>query len=184
VIKKWQSQHKAQQAHLATGQGESSIYSLIPLSALLGRWEMEMCWLPGEDTDSKLYLVSDGQVISPSTVSVHHGKWLQICLKNTIRRIFLIAVEKGPSQTGLILLEKNHLFIIVFTSEYFASCMYVCMPSKIRRRHRIPWNWNYRWLWAAMWVLGTKPKSSARAGRALNHWAITSLQPCEANHLF
>lgn len=31
-----------------------------------------------------------------------------------------------------------------------------------------------RWLWATIWVLGIKPRSSARAASALNHWASSS----------
>ena len=36
-------------------------------------------------------------------------------------------------------------------------------------RCQIPWNW--RQLWAAMWVLGIEPRSSGRTASALNHWA-------------
>lgn len=34
-------------------------------------------------------------------------------------------------------------------------------PGEFRRRHQIPWNW--RWLWAAMSVLGLEP-GTARTG--------------------
>ena len=37
---------------------------------------------------------------------------------------------------------------------------------------RFPMNWSHRQLWAA-WVLGTELRTSARAVRALNHWAIS-----------
>ena len=46
-----------------------------------------------------------------------------------------------------------------------------CVIPEVRRGHQIPWNWNYRWLWATMWVLGIKPGGSGRAASALNHWA-------------
>lgn len=32
---------------------------------------------------------------------------------------------------------------------------------------------SYGWLWATMWILGTKPRSSARAACALSCWAIS-----------
>ena len=38
---------------------------------------------------------------------------------------------------------------------------------------QIPWNWNYRQLWAAMWVLGIEPESFGRAVSALNGWIIS-----------
>ena len=57
-------------------------------------------------------------------------------------------------------------------------CMCVCVlcpclvPLKVRRGCQIPWNWSYRQLWAASWVLGSEPRSSARAASALLCWAI------------
>lgn len=48
-------------------------------------------------------------------------------------------------------------------------CMYVsashaCLvPMTVQRRH---WNWDYRWLWAIIWVLGTD-------GLCSNHWEIS-----------
>ena len=38
---------------------------------------------------------------------------------------------------------------------------------------QIPWNWNYRQLWAATWVLGIEPRSFGRAATALNCWAVS-----------
>ena len=40
----------------------------------------------------------------------------------------------------------------------------------------ISWNWNYRWLWATVWGLGTESGFSARTLSALNYWGI-SLAP-------
>lgn len=45
-------------------------------------------------------------------------------------------------------------------------CHVCAVPQEGRRGHRIPWGWSYRELWAAMRVLGMKPRSSRRAGRA------------------
>lgn len=52
------------------------------------------------------------------------------------------------------------------------SCL---LPTKVRRRHQSLWNWGSGWLWTTMWVLGTKPRSSARTN-SLNCWAISSCQ--------
>lgn len=54
---------------------------------------------------------------------------------------------------------------------------YVCSISRrsdlIWRGHQIHSNWVYRRLWAALWVLGTKPRSFRWAGNVLNCWAIS-----------
>lgn len=39
---------------------------------------------------------------------------------------------------------------------------------------QIPWNWSYRHLWATVWVLGNKPRSSVKAARTLCHWTNSS----------
>lgn len=41
-----------------------------------------------------------------------------------------------------------------------------------QKKAQIPRNGNYEYLWATMWVLGTKPWSSVRAVSAFNQWAI------------
>ena len=38
---------------------------------------------------------------------------------------------------------------------------------------QIPWNWSYRQVWTATWVLGIEPGSSGGAACVLNHWAIS-----------
>ena len=38
---------------------------------------------------------------------------------------------------------------------------------------QIPWNWSYRQLWVAMWMLGIESRFSGRAACALNYWAIS-----------
>jgi hypothetical protein len=46
---------------------------------------------------------------------------------------------------------------------------HMCLvPAELRRGHWIPWNWSYRQLLAALWVLGAKPHFSVRAVNALN----------------
>lgn len=47
--------------------------------------------------------------------------------------------------------------------------MYACalcvgvVFTEVRSGCQIPWNWRYRHCWAAAWVLGTEPESSAGA---------------------
>ena len=43
-------------------------------------------------------------------------------------------------------------------------CMWGC---------QVPWNWSYRLLWIAMWVLRTAHRSSGMAVSALNCWAVS-----------
>jgi hypothetical protein len=54
-----------------------------------------------------------------------------------------------------------------------SACMLIhhmyALHMELRRGHWILWNWSYRRLWAAMWVLGTKPQSSARPASAPDH---------------
>lgn len=50
------------------------------------------------------------------------------------------------------------------------------VPPEVRRGYWIPWNWSSECLWAAMSVLGIKPRYSARARVNLN-CQITSPAP-------
>jgi hypothetical protein len=57
----------------------------------------------------------------------------------------------------------------------YTSVQRMCtVPSEGRRGPWIPWNMSYRWFVATMWVLGIQPGSSGRAGRAVNHRAISA----------
>ena len=62
--------------------------------------------------------------------------------------------------------------------EYLHACLFMnCVHAILmatRRRHQISWNWSYRQLWAAMWVLGTEAGFSTRAVSALNPGVIVS----------
>jgi hypothetical protein len=49
----------------------------------------------------------------------------------------------------------------------------ICRPEQARRGLRIHWNWSYRWLRAAMWVLGIELKSTRSAASAPNYRAIS-----------
>lgn len=54
----------------------------------------------------------------------------------------------------------------------------MCMTGTCggQRGQQIPWSWSYRCLGAAMWMLGTKAWSSARAPTALESWNISPAQ--------
>lgn len=42
------------------------------------------------------------------------------------------------------------------------------VPKEVRQGHQIPWKWSYRWLLAAIWVLGTELlRSSGRTPSVL-----------------
>lgn len=63
---------------------------------------------------------------------------------------------------------------------YVCMCMYVCTTygtGALRGQNRTlkSLHWNYGKLWAAMWVLGTNSRSSARIS-TLNYWAIFPTQ--------
>ena len=70
---------------------------------------------------------------------------------------------------------------------YMFMCLPACMfmhhvctvPKEARKGCWIPWNWNYSYLWAAMWVLGIEPGPSGRPASSLNHWASLQPQPRE-----
>jgi hypothetical protein len=49
---------------------------------------------------------------------------------------------------------------------------FVCMYVYVRVPDP-PWNWSYRQLWDAMWMLGIELESSRRAANAFNCWAIS-----------
>lgn len=46
----------------------------------------------------------------------------------------------------------------------------------------IPWDWDYRWLWATIWTMGTESWSSLGAVSALNCWASSSASQIPLSH--
>ena len=87
------------------------------------------------------------------------SKWL-ICTKKSF-------ISASNSVTLGCFFSLNFSFFLFYVYKYF-TYMYECTPCvclipEIRRRHWIPWNWNYRQLWAIMWVLGIEPRSSVWA---------------------
>lgn len=75
-------------------------------------------------------------------------------------------------------------FLVSLLESFITICMLKCLPAcmllhpmclvptEARRRHLMPYNWGYRWLWASTWVLRMEPGSSARAASAFDLWAI------------
>lgn len=64
----------------------------------------------------------------------------------------------------------------MYISYFIYKYIYVTMRARCpeaRRRCQTPWNWSYRCLSSAMWVLEIKPRTSSRAARALNNRAIS-----------
>lgn len=56
--------------------------------------------------------------------------------------------------------------------------MNICTPFEFNayRDHLVPWTWNYRKFWAAMWVIGTKPRFSERTTISLRLIFIVVLE--------
>lgn len=52
-------------------------------------------------------------------------------------------------------------------------CMWVKVPRRSKVSDHPGAGVTYRWLWAAMWLLGAKPRSPARATSVLNSGAIS-----------
>lgn len=69
-------------------------------------------------------------------------------------------------------------FFHFHVSRYFVytydSILCACLVSmEVRRGHWIPWDFNYRQVWAAMWLLGIEPGSSERVASVLISWATS-----------
>lgn len=60
---------------------------------------------------------------------------------------------------------------------YSIHLMCACGARGGQRKLQTLWNWSYRWLWAALWLLGKEPRFSGRAVRAPNCWTIITLAP-------
>lgn len=82
------------------------------------------------------------------------------------------------NKTTRIHTDKYILKITCACMSLFTMCMQE-LPG-VRRGQRIPWNWSYRWHWAAIWMLAPKFWFSARAvcssPHTLNHMLLV-LEP-------
>lgn len=66
------------------------------------------------------------------------------------------------------------LFMYECLASMYVYTSYACpVPREIRKGHQIPYNWNYKWSWAAMLSPRTKLCSSARTTNFLTCWAIS-----------
>jgi hypothetical protein len=111
--------------------------------------------------------------VRPGFYSLVLGKWTSAFLTCAFLWVKDFEVE---GQRWIIGVFK--LIYLCYVYECLA-CMYICIlwiflvPEAARKGL---WNWTSRWLWATVWVLGTKPGSSGRAASALNFWAISPAQ--------
>jgi hypothetical protein len=61
---------------------------------------------------------------------------------------------------------SNVMLIYLTCADVLPACISAphssLVPTDAKRWCQIPWKWSYRWLWAIMQVLGTKPRTSGR----------------------
>ena len=83
---------------------------------------------------------------------------------------------KVPPLSSLKLSFKNYSFMFILCVWTF--CLRVSYEHHVHtyiphggQRYHFFWNWSYRWLWTAMWVLETKPGSLTRIA-SVNCWTI------------
>lgn len=107
----------------------------------------------------------------------HHSAW---CID---RKMF--HYQSDITKTEISFVKKIDVFIFTLCIPMFLVCICVCAPSmslvpvEARRGLHSSWNWSHRWLQAAMFVLASKTRSSARRASAISHWVI-SLGPAFA----
>lgn len=75
------------------------------------------------------------------------------------------------------------VYVYVRTFFFHTSWCFIYMQClrKTKGCHML-WKWSHWCLWAAVRVLGTQPRPSARAARALHHWVSTSAQAWSLVH--
>lgn len=102
--------------------------------------------------------------------------------------VFRLSVEvKNNSFTTVNYFRKKKRFIFIWGVWVLLLYVYLysmCLVStEARRLCVISWSRSYRWPWAAIWLLGTEPRSSVRAESVLNFWLI-SLAPIICSYFF
>lgn len=71
----------------------------------------------------------------------------------------------GPSVPGLLNNNNKNIFKFLCT---WRLCLYVCLWRSEESLSQIPWDWSFIWLWATIWVLGSKLRFSERAASVFN----------------
>lgn len=121
----------------------------------------------------------------PAMITLSHCKPGQQCLavplalksELTSPKIYIYSIVKAKKP-----LNFHSLFLFL---ELFFMCMNV-LPTWIymylmhvgAQGAKKTWtSWSYGELWATMWVLGTKPRSSTRATSAVHLWAMSPAPP-------
>lgn len=74
-----------------------------------------------------------------------------------------LGIEPGSSSREVSAL--NHMYV--------CGSLVCLVTREARRGHWIPWDWSYRWLWAAMPCGCWESKSGFLEGQCLNCWAIS-----------
>lgn len=80
------------------------------------------------------------------------------------------------SQQPLLFFKNIWFYVYMCIPEcryLYYMCARICGDQK---SPWITWNWSYKCLETAMWVLGNEPGPLARAARALSCWAISTAQ--------
>jgi hypothetical protein len=103
--------------------------------------------------------------------------WVSLCLiQNSLCRETYVSLPVLDLLSHLMYILLKYFYFILF---YYFICLVFCSHACLctmrvpRKGSQVAWNGSYRWLWAAMWVLGIEPGSSAGT---FNHWAISSAQ--------
>lgn len=84
----------------------------------------------------------------------------------------------------VIVAYKFQIFFIFMCLDVFTS-VYAWMPclcpltTEARRVCWVPWNWGYRQLWAAMWLMRFKLGSSGKATNVLNNLSNPGRLKCK-----
>lgn len=117
----------------------------------------------------------------------HPPTWPSYRSKNLLTSVNLTAYIMLYYHLYIFLCSLCFWAILFIRFSWFSFYMYKCyafmcvcepcvclMPREVRRLQSL-WNCSRRWLWAAIWVLQTEPRTSAREVSTLNHWTISSV---------
>lgn len=99
--------------------------------------------------------------------------WMYVCMHKNIfmwERVYvwLAHVWKSEYNCGCWF-SSTFRFLFEVVCHWLAALHSWCPQSS----DSLELEWNYRCLWATMWVLEMKPGSCARAATAINHWTIS-----------